>query len=148
MKKVMGWRELIVFPDLTKMTIKAKIDSGARTTALHAYDIEVVKERKKTWVYFDVHPLQKCQKTTVRVRAPFIEYRKIKSSTGHETLRPVIETTIDIGGDRFTTEVTLVNRDMMGFRLLIGRQTIRKKYLVDVGESFLTRKKSIKKIKD
>jgi hypothetical protein len=82
------------------------------------------------------------------VRAPFIEYRKIKSSTGHETLRPVIETTIDIGGDRFITEVTLVNRDMMGFRLLIGRQTIRKKYLVDVGESFLTRKKSIKKIKD
>ncbi|MCF8059224.1 MAG: RimK/LysX family protein [Bacteriovoracaceae bacterium] len=144
MKKVMGWREMIVFPELTNIPIKAKIDTGARTTALHAYDIEVVKERRKMWVYFDIHPLQKSQKKSVRVKAPFLEYRKIKSSVGHETLRPVIETYIDIGGDSFLTEVTLVNRDLMGFRLLVGRQTIKNKFLVDVGHSFLTRPKMAK----
>jgi len=140
---------MVFFPELTDIPIKAKVDTGARTTALHAFNVEKKREKGKVWVYFDIHPIQKSARPTKRVKAKFIEERTIKSSVGTETVRPVVDLEIDIGGKRFRTEVTLVNRDMMGFRLLIGRQTLMNgKYLVDVSHSFLTHPKTVKKLKD
>lgn len=138
---------MIFFPELTQVAIKAKIDTGARTTALHAFNIETFKKGRQEYVAFDIHPLQDSKKHTQRVTAPLVEYRKVKSSVGTETRRPVILTDIVVAGRRFETEVTLVNRDMMGFRMLLGRQALSKRFIVDVSHSFLGYPKTIKKYK-
>lgn len=145
MKTIIGWREMVFFPDITDRAIKAKIDTGARTSALHAFNIETYRRGKEDFVAFDIHPMQRSKKFTQRVKAPLIEYRSVKSSVGTETHRPVILTEVVVAGRRFLTEVTLVNRDMMGFRLLLGRQALSKRFIVDVSHSFLGYSKDIKK---
>lgn len=134
--KVIGWREWVGMPDLGIKQIKAKVDSGARTSSLHAFDIELYTRRKVEYVKFTVQPDQKSKKGEIVCSAKVLEFRKIKSSNGQTELRPVILTTIELLGEEWEVEVTLTNRDEMGFRMLLGRESIRKKFLIDTGNSF------------
>jgi len=134
-KPVIGWREWVELPSLGIRHIKAKVDTGARTSALHASDIEYFSNRRK--VRFSVHPLQRNRFKTVTAEATVIGRRSIKSSVGHVTVRPVIRTDIILLNRKWEIEITLVNRDQMGFRMLLGRQAIRGLYTVDPGRSFL-----------
>ena len=144
-KKIVGWREWVGIPDLDIKEIKAKVDTGARTSSLHAYDIEKYKRGDSEFVKFKVHPVQKSSKKTVECKAKILEYRKVKSSNGISQVRPVIETEINIMGESFVTELTLTNRDEMGFRMLIGRESLRGRFLVDSAASFLGREGKKKK---
>ena len=134
--QTIGWREWVKLPDLSVPYIKAKIDTGARTSSLHAFDLRVIKRRGVEFVQFDVHPNQRDKDLTITAEAKILEYRKVKSSTGHASLRPVIVTPIELMGETWEIELTLANRDEMGFRMLIGREGIRGKMLVDAGKSY------------
>ncbi len=134
-QKIIGWREWIGLPDLGIARIKVKVDSGARTSALHATKIRYLESHDGTsMVSFLIH-FEKNQ--TRRVRAPLLEQRMVKSSLGHATLRPVILTRIQVGDESWPIEVTLVNRDPMGFRMLLGRQALKKRFLINPSRSFI-----------
>lgn len=146
---VIGWREWIELPNLGIPRVKAKIDTGARSSSIHALDIKLSESAGKTFVDFRVHPLQRNAHETVRCRAEVLEYRLIRSSSGHAQKRPVIVTDIRVLGETWPIELTLANRDEMGFRMLLGREAIRKRFMVDCGKSFYggqpPRKKKTKK---
>jgi hypothetical protein len=133
-----GWREWVSLPQLGVPSIKAKIDTGARTSALHVSHIHRIPGTNR--IEFKIHPLQKHSQPETIATAEMIEERSIKSSNGETSLRPVILTDLKVGDRSFPIELTLVNRDMMGFRMLLGREAIRKRYLVNPGKSFLTNK--------
>jgi len=135
-KPVIGWREWVELPDFDTPPIKAKIDTGARTSALHAFRIKPILKDDVPYVEFYIHPEQHRRKPEIRCEAPVLEQRNVTSSTGHKEHRYVIETTAAIGGDIFTIELTLTNRDELGFRMLIGRQAVRGHFLVDPGRSY------------
>lgn len=143
-RPVLGWREWVSLPDLGIGQIKAKVDTGARTSALHAYEIEEYTRGGQLHVRFKVHPSQKSAKETVTARALVLDRRHVKSSAGHLTFRYVIETDIVIDGAKWPIELTLVNRDEMGFRMLLGRQAVRRRWLVDPSHSFLASKRQTK----
>lgn len=134
---VVGWREWVALPDLGIAAVKAKIDTGARSSSLHACNIETFDRGGKPWVRFDVHPLQRNADQTVRAEAAVLEFRHIRSSSGHQTLRPVIRTTIALGGRSWSADITLAARDEMGFRMLLGREALRRRFVVDAGQSYL-----------
>ncbi len=138
--KVVGWREWVSLPGLGVDRIKAKIDTGARTSSLHAFALESFERDGQEWVRFEVHPEQRHTEVRVPVEVPVVDRRWVKSSTGDRQFRPIIHTDLEIQGERWTIEVTLTRRDMMGFRLLLGRQALRGHIVVDPGRSFLTRK--------
>ncbi len=141
LKKIcLGWREWVSLPDLGVEAIKAKVDSGARTSALHVLSVKIKKRKNKEFVYFKIHPVQKSSVPEISAKAEHLGYRTVKSSVGHTTLRPVIKTTLVIGEKEIPIELTLVNRDLMGFRMLIGRQAIRRGFIVNPGKSYLTKK--------
>lgn len=131
-----GWREWLALPDLGIDRIKVKVDTGARTSSLHAWDIQRFDRDGQPWVRFEVHPEQRSSRP-VTVEAPLVDERKVRPSTGKAQLRPVIETRLRLGSLVWSAEVTLVRRDMMGFRMLLGRQAIRNRCLVDPGRSYL-----------
>lgn len=135
--KTIGWREWVSLPSLGLPLIKAKVDSGARTSALHATSIKYIEDvHGQTWVSFLVNPGDKGTKP-VRVRALLLEQRVVKSSLGHATLRPVIVTEICLGEQTWSTEITLVNRDPMGFRMLLGRRALKGRFLIHPGRGFI-----------
>lgn len=133
---IIGWREWTGLPDLGIEKVKAKIDTGARSSSLHAFDIKTIDQDGKTYVRFRVHPLQRNSRETVECRAEVLEYRLIRSSTGHAQKRPVIVTTIHVLGETWPIELTLANRVEMGFRMLLGREAVRGRFMVDSGKSF------------
>jgi len=134
---VIGWREWLALPDLGIPEIKAKIDSGARSSALHAFDVERFRRDGKAMVRFRVHPYQRDSRRGRVAEAELLDERSVRNSGGHVERRPVIVTTAALGGRGFSIELTLTNRDEMGFRMLLGRQALRRRFLVDVGGSFL-----------
>lgn len=134
---LIGWRENLILPDLGIKSIKAKIDTGARTSALHAVDCHEFIHEGKTMIRFGIHPLQRNNKETVLAVAELMEYRKITNSGGHAQTRPVILTTVHLGEHQWQVELTLTNRDVMGFRMLLGRQAVKNRFAVDPGKSFL-----------
>lgn len=138
---VLGWREWVGFPELGIAQIKAKVDTGARTSCLHAFVVEPFERDGVQWVRFDVHPLQRDTSEVVRCEAPVRGQRVVRDSGGHEELRYVIETVIAIGQNSLRAEVTLTDRDTMKFRVLLGRTAIRGRYLVDSGRSYLCGKR-------
>ena len=140
-----GWREWIDLPALGIKRIKAKVDTGARSSSLHAFDLEEFTRRGKTWVRFQVHPVQRNNKKTIEVEAPVLEYRSIRSSSGKAALRPVIVTDIELMGMTWPVELTLANRDAMGFRMLLGREAVRRRFLIDPGKSYFGGKPPAKK---
>lgn len=134
---VVGWREWVGFPDSGVAWLKAKIDTGARTSALHAFDVEPLTRDGAAWLAFSVHPWQATDEDAVRVERPLLERREVRSSSGHVEERPVVALTLRLGGRTVETEVTLTNRDEMGFRMLVGRETLRQDYLVDPAADYL-----------
>jgi hypothetical protein len=134
---VIGWRESIALPELGIPEVKVKIDTGARTSALHAFDIETFHNDGKIIVRFKVHPYQRDNHRTVFAEAELIDQREVRNSGGYAQWRPVIQTTVELGEFSFPIELTLTNRDNMGFRMLLGRQAVRSRFLVDAGSSFL-----------
>jgi len=134
---VIGWREWVCLKDLGITKIKAKIDTGARTSALHAYDVHEYKEGQRNMVRFKVHPTQKNTLSVKYAKAEIVEKRLVRDSGGKVTLRPVILTTVQVGELQWKIELTLVNRDQMGFRMLLGRQALRGHLLVNPQKSYL-----------
>ncbi|MGR9092202.1 MAG: ATP-dependent zinc protease family protein, partial [Gammaproteobacteria bacterium] len=118
--------------------IKAKVDTGARTSALHAFEIIEMSRDGVPWVRFGVHPEQHSTEREIWCEAPILDKRIVRDSGGHEQERPVIKTPIRLGDSTWAIEMTLTNRDNMGFRVLLGRTAIRDRYLVDPGRSYLT----------
>lgn len=131
-----GWREWISLPELDIPRIKVKVDTGARSSALHAFDIRRFERGRRTFVSFKVHPYQRDSARTVSAEAEVVEYRKIRSSGGHVTLRPVILTFVEFMDQSWPIELTLVSRDAMGFRMLLGREAVRGRFVVDAGKSY------------
>lgn len=142
-KVVLGWREWISLPTLTKFPIKAKVDTGAKTSALHARDIEIFKRQNQTWVSFEIVPSIK-MKQPILAKALLLDHRNVKSSMGETTKRPVIQTIVRMGNEEFPIELTLVNRSMMGFRMLLGRRALKKRFLINPSRSFLLDKQKKK----
>ena len=135
-RKVIGWREWVSLPDLGIARIKVKVDTGARSSSLHAYDLQEFERNSETWVRFKVHPVQRVTAQIVQAEAAVLEFRSVRSSSGRATMRPVIVTDIELLGFRWPVELTLANRDAMGFRMLLGRQAFRQRFLVDGGKSY------------
>jgi hypothetical protein len=141
MTEVLGWREWVALPALGIDRIKAKVDTGARTSCLHAFDVRIDDAQGQTLVRFSMHPEQHSLDNAVECVAPLKDEREVRDSGGHSETRYVIETDIKIGQQTHRVEFTLTNRDSMGFRMLIGRTAIKDRYLVDPGKSFLLRKR-------
>lgn len=142
-----GWREWISLPDLGMNGIKAKIDTGARSSALHAFDIEFFKQQEVDFVRFKVHPYQFNTVDTITAEAELLDIRSVRNSGGQAQQRPVIKTNIMVGKHQWPIELTLTNRDVMGFRMLLGRQGVRRRFLVDSGRSYLLSSKRTRKRK-
>ena len=140
-----GWREWVRLPDLGNMCLRAKVDTGARTSALHAFDVEVFERDGKEYVRFNVNPRQHNTSNVVSAEARLIDNRYVRSSAGRRTFRPVIETTIEVYGERWPIELTLIARDRMRFRMLLGREAIRNRLVVDAGRSYMSGKPKLKK---
>ncbi|MBT8208593.1 MAG: hypothetical protein HKN07_04810 [Acidimicrobiia bacterium] len=137
-KPTIGWREWAAMPAFGVEAIKAKIDTGARTSALHAYGLKTKSVDDHTIAFFEIHPIQRSAAKPVAVEVPISGWRTVTSSNGVSESRPFIVTPITIGALTWDIEVTLARRDEMGFRLLLGRQAVRRRFLIDPGRSFLT----------
>lgn len=134
---VIGWREWLSLPDLGVDAIKAKIDTGARSSAIHAFDIEHFFSEKTPMVRFKMHPLQRNTTVTVTGIAQVVDQRQVRNSGGHAEERIVIVTTAQLRDHKWAIELTLTNRDVMGFRMLLGRAAVREQFLVHPGRSYL-----------
>ena len=137
-----GWREWIALPDLGVPAVKAKIDTGARSSALHAFDVAYFEANGKEMVRFKVHPFQRDSETSIECVGELLCRRIVRTSAGHVTERPVIVTAVEFRGERWMIELTLTRRDSMGFRMLLGRQGVRRRFLVDPGRSYFGGKPS------
>jgi ribosomal protein S6--L-glutamate ligase len=135
-KIILGSEEYFSFPELNIPIIKARIDSGAKTSAIHAINISPYKKDDEAWVRFDVNPIQNDLKTIISCEAKVVDKRIVKSSSGFREQRFVIQTTIDVKNDRWLVELTLTNRDSMGYRMLLGREAMMGRVLVDPEKSF------------
>jgi hypothetical protein len=136
--QLMGWREWISLPQLGIPRIKAKVDTGARTSALHAFALRPFKEGTKERISFDLHPVQKDIHTVINCTADIIDKRWITDSGGHKEERYVIQTLVIAADESWPIEVTLTERDTMLFRMLLGRNAIKKRFIVNPARSFLT----------
>ena len=135
-RAVIGWREWVQLPSLLELPIKAKIDTGARTSAIHAFNISRIEVDGMPWVEFGVHPVQRLRHPEVRCRAPLLDQRMITSSNGHKQLRYIIKTMASIGEVHWPIELSLADRDQLGFRMLLGREAIRRRFVIDPSRSF------------
>ncbi len=135
--KPIGWREWVSLPELGIVNIKAKIDTGARTSALHAFALRVFKENGKDKIAFDMHPLQNNADVVVSCTADIIDKRWVSDSGGHREERFVISTPLILGDQTWPIEITLTERDTMLFRMLLGRSAIRKRFVVNPARSFI-----------
>jgi ribosomal protein S6--L-glutamate ligase len=134
---ILGWEEWVTLPELGLGAIKAKVDTGARTSALHAFYVESFMAAGVRKVRFGVHPLPQSADVSIDCTARLIGRREVKSSNGEREQRYVIETPIRIGDREWRIEITLANRNMMSYRMLLGRQGIPRDGLVDPNASFL-----------
>lgn len=133
---VVGWREWIALPDWKVPWTKAKIDTGARTSALHTFDLEPFTKDDVDWVRFVVHPWQGSDADGVEVEAPLVGSKEVRSSSGEAAVRPVVRTRIRLNEVEVPVDITLTRRDEMGFRMLIGRRALRNRFLVDPARSY------------
>ena len=132
-----GWREWVSLPGLEVEWIKAKLDTGARSSAIHAFDVTELDRDGEPWVRFAIQPWQRSSDDSVHVELPVHDTRSIRSSTGHVQERYVVLMDLTLLDRTITAEVTLSSRDRMGFRMLIGRDALRQGYLVDSRRSYL-----------
>jgi len=132
-----GWREWVFLPELGLPVIKAKVDTGARTSCLHAFTVEPFEKNSKEWVRFGIHPNQDDNETEVFCETEIIDKRVVTDSGGHKEERYVISTDLELAGQRWPIEVTLTNRDTMLFRMLLGRTAMENRIVVQPSKSFL-----------
>lgn len=137
---IIGWREWVQLPDLNISNIKAKVDTGARTSALHAFSLKPFSENGKNKISFDIHPLQHNTSELITCVADIVDRRLVTDSGGHEEERYVIETTIGIALQTWPIEITLTERENMLFRMLLGRSALRKRFMVNPARSFIATK--------
>jgi len=140
-KLVLGWREWLGFPELGIPRIKAKVDTGARTSCLHAFYVEPFEREGEPWVRFGIHPQQRDKAQELECEARVIDQRTVRDSGGREEQRFVIETLVTIGEKQHRIEVTLTDRDTMKFRVLLGRTAVRGHYVVDSAKSYVQGKR-------
>ncbi|MCB1693468.1 MAG: ATP-dependent zinc protease [Pseudomonadales bacterium] len=132
----LGWREWVGLPALGRIDVLAKVDTGAKTCALHAFYIDDFEREGEPWVRFGLHPDRHSDQYAVHCEARVKEKRDVTDSGGHTENRYVIETKLDVGPDTFAAEVTLTNRDNMKYRFLLGRNALRRRFLVDPARSW------------
>ena len=142
----LGWREWIALPDLNLPAIKAKIDTGAKTSALHAFHIERYQKESIDMLKFLIHPIQKNAGFQVECHAVILDRREVVDSGGHREMRYVIESLISIGDKSWPIELSLTNRDTMRFRMLLGRRAMEYSAIVEPGASYLNGKLDPKKL--
>jgi len=143
--ELLGWREWITLPELGVARIKAKLDTGARTSSLHAFRMERFQQDGAEWIRFHVHPVQRSTENSLEAEAPVVDEREVRSSSGRAELRPVIRTPVGLLGRSWPIELTLTRRDEMGFRMLLGRQALRGRVVVDPGRSFVAGRRASKR---
>lgn len=138
MKKILGWREWVILPELELPPIKAKVDTGARSSCLHAFNIATFDRDGNPWARFGIHPHQHDLQTEIYCEAPISDARPVTDSGGHTETRIVITSRLKLGNWNDLVEITLTNRDSMRFRMLLGRTTLIKGgFSVDPAESYL-----------
>ncbi|NOT13278.1 MAG: ATP-dependent zinc protease [Methylococcaceae bacterium] len=135
-KLILGWREWVSLPELDIPLIKVKIDTGARSSALHAFVIDPYRKGGQHWVMFAIHPKQK-NDVSIECHAPIKDRRLVTDSGGHKQRRYVIETRLVLGHMAINAEITLTNRDSMLFRMLLGRTAMNNGFIIDPGASYL-----------
>lgn len=140
-KILLGWREWLSLPELAIPAIKAKIDTGARSSALHAFHLETHKDNGRHMVRFAIHPLQKRTDVALLCNAEIVDYRRVCDSGGHHEMRYVINTPVCIGSETWDIEITLTDRETMQFRMLLGRTAMGGKIIVDAEASYLAGRK-------
>ena len=136
-KIILGSEEWCSLPELGIPSINARVDSGAKTSALHAINIAPFIKDGQNWVKFDINPIQNNVKTIIHCESPLVDKRVVKSSSGYREQRYVIQTSLEIGNSKWVIEMTLTNRDSMGFRMLLGREAMSGRVLVDPEQQYL-----------
>lgn len=131
-----GWREWVALPNVPVEWIKAKLDTGARSSAIHAFDLTEMDRGGELWVRYAVHPWQGSDADSVVVESRVIDRREVRSSSGHAEERLVVPMAVTLGEHAITVEMTLSRRDEMGFRLLLGREALRQGFLIDPSRSY------------
>lgn len=147
-KVILGSEEWCAFPELGIPTIKARVDSGAKTSALHAINIAPFIKNDTNWVKFDINPIQNNLKTVIHCEARLVDKRIVKSSSGFREQRYVIQSILEIGESKWPIEMTLTNRDSMGFRMLLGREAMSGRVLVDPEQKYLLGQPSSENLKE
>ncbi len=136
-RKTIGWREWVQLPEFGVTEIKVKVDTGADSSSLHAFNMERFSRDDGEWVRFEIHPRQRSRKPAIVCEALVVKERKVKNPGGRTELRPVNRTSLIVAGREIDAMVNLTTRDQMSFRMLVGRRTIRKHFIVDPGRSYL-----------
>ena len=142
-KLIVGSEEWCGLPLLGLPAVKARVDSGAKTSSLHAFNIRKFTRNRDTWVSFEIHPLQKNDELVVRCEALVVDRRTVKSSSGTAERRYVVKTNITLADQTFEAELTLTNRDSMGYRMLLGREAMSGRMIVDPEGSCLQGERTI-----
>jgi hypothetical protein len=146
-KPLLGWREWLALPELGIRRIKAKVDTGARTSCLHAFYVEPFRARRRDMVRFGVHPVQRSDSEVVHCEAPMLDRRMVSDSGGHREMRYVIQTRLVVSGFDDPVELTLTNRDSMRFRMLLGRTALSAAgFCVDPARSYLAKAPSSEEV--
>ncbi len=135
-RPVVGWREWVALPRLGIKAVKVKVDTGARTSALHAFNVRPFKKDGRDWVRFEIHPLQRNDVAIKACEAEAVDYRWVTNSGGGREKRFVIVTDLQLGAASWPIEMTLTDRDQMGFRMLLGRTALERRLTVDPARSY------------
>ena len=141
-KMLIGWQEWCALPEFDISYIKAKIDTGAKTSSLHAFNIKEFRKNNQKYVSFEIHPIQDDSNIVIKAKAKVIDQRHVMSSNGHKELRYVIKTDLILGSAIIPIELTLSNRDPLRFRMLLGRDALSVSSVIDPAKKNCLGKKS------